>query len=234
MIRRALVCGLLLFAACGSSDPPDLAGTVSVTMLLGDRLCFGCTGAGTDLTLDTAGNLHGLIAPLGPLSGIGAVTKTTAVSQLTTTATAGEGYVVKANNAFDSYYALYVTDYAESASGGELGVYLKWAPLSAVVSLTVVPDTVTVAVPATGMNSSPSIAVTLSYSDGHSVDAHKSTVYTVPVCSPGSPCPTVIDDPADSTRLIVQIKPATQPGTWKYTYQASPYAAKATLSVITQ
>lgn len=44
----------------------------------------------------------------------------------------------------------------------------------------------------------------------------------------------MIDDPADATRLIVQIQPATQPATWKYTYQASPYAAKATLSVVTQ
>jgi hypothetical protein len=202
-------------------------------MLLGDRLCFGCT-TGTDMTLDSAANLRGQIAPLGPLSGIGEITRTMPTSQVTTTATAGEGYVVKANNAFDSYYAVYVDDYVESTTGGELGVYLKWAPLSAVSSLAIAPESVTLAIPASGTVSSPSIAVTLGYSDGRSVDAHHSTAYTVPVCS-GSPCPSIIDDPADATHLIVEVQSGTQPGTYKYVYQASPYpGVKATLSVILQ
>jgi len=236
-MRAALASVLvLLVVGCASSDepPPDPPGTVLVTMRLGDRLCFDCPTTGTDLVLDNAGNLTGQIAPLGALAGLGAITKTVAVSQRATTAVAGEGYVVKGNNAFDSYYAIYVDDYLESPTGGELGVYLKWAPLSAVSSLTIAPNPVTVTIPQIGMAETPPIAVTLTYSDGRTVDAHRSALYTVPVCG-SAPCPTMIDDPSDATRLIVQIKAGMTPGTLRYTFQASPYAAaKATLSVTAQ
>ena len=235
MMRSALPALLSLFSACGTSEepPPDPVGTVSVTLQFGDRLCFGCTGV-TDLTLDNVGNLAGMIASVGPVAGLGEITMKAAVMQVATTATPGNGYVVRANNAFDSYYAVYVTDYLMTTTGAAAGVYVKWAPLSAVSGLTITPNSVTIPIPTIGTSASPSISIVLTYTDGHTVDAHKTALYTMPACTQ-SPCLSAIDDPSDPSKLIIEVQPGTQPGTSHYSYRAQPYtAARDMLSVTTQ
>lgn len=160
-----LVLGLsliLLQAGCTGAVEPGVAGdpsgTVTTTLRIPSqgansiRFATGSTSTtgGYDLYIDQNLNFQGRIAGVGAVSGLGRITTVPSSGfVVTTSATTGNGYVVRSSDGLNLFYAVYVArDIVSSASGGVIGKELKWVALTRLQSIAVTPAGSTVIRPA--------------------------------------------------------------------------------------
>ena len=146
----------LLLAACAAdagdeppNDPPDTATTQLVFVPPSSpsiRFASGSTSVGPfDLTLDTSTTFRGMLAPVGPVGGLGEITTVpTSGFVAALAAEVGDGYVVRSGDGLGTHYRVLVEADIVNTEGGIIGKKIRWAPLSLLASMVIAPASPTV------------------------------------------------------------------------------------------
>lgn len=147
---------VLLLVACtadaGDEPPADPVDTVTTQLVFvapsspSIRFATGSTTDGPfDLTLDTSTNFRGMLAPVGPVDGVGEIQSVPSSGFVAALAAeVGNGYVVRTSDGLGTHYRVYVEADVVNTEGGIIGKKIRWAPLSLLASMTIAPASPTV------------------------------------------------------------------------------------------